>query len=1642
MSIRGETLPGPLGEETTSDEQHYSDDTHEVRESTLRRSERTPKPSIKVQENCETQFWELVNNLNQSIEKIDKHLQTECSVSVKMSMEREVLKASEDLDKAYEQLRYVFPDGVPSAARTASDRCHGGLMSLLDGIRVVDRNPLDFLDKMSIKTSYTTSSKRALLAAKAAALQVELEARQIESQQRLDLARLEAREKARQAEVEIEFERRRREIEEKKLEMELKKTETEMKALEQGSSINIKPAVIKKSSKDFTTQKHEVIYTPAAETAIKDLTKSFSESLNLSRLPAPEPFVFDGEPLNYPAWKAAFSALIDHQGISPREKIHYLRKYLSGEARESVEGLFYFDTKEAYLASLKMLEERYGNPFLVAEGFRNKIENWPRIQANDSKALRKFTDFLRQCLVAIAHIPSLEILNDCRENRKMLTKLPDWMVRTWSRIVTGETAKGSFPSFEKFVTFLTKEADIACNPVVTVENLRQSRSPEKSTRRPARVNVLASEATKPTDVKLCIFCDKPNHNVDSCRAFGGKTPSERREFLMKNGLCFGCLRQGHLSKKCPKRSNCGKCQNKHPTILHGDYEALHPPADQDSSFTRPDRDSRVSSRTKVESVAGRSSMILPVYLSSQGDPNKECLVYALLDTQSDTTFVLEEIGDDTSACPESTRLKLSTMTSTSVIDCHRYTDLQIRGVGCHERFRLPVSYSRSFIPVNKSHIPTPEVAKKWPHLENLSDKIAPLQNCEVALLIGYDCPRALAPMDVVRGTADEPFGLKTELGWTIVGRTMCATDEEHITHRVLTKPIPEEVKVHGRDEVSFVCRTKISEEITLPQIVKILESDFQDKNQETVMSQDDLKFLQIVQSGIHQDEEGFYEMPLPFRDGKPTLPDNKVMVMRRLDHLRKRFKANSTYYEDYRKFMDNVLQHRDAEEVASEEADSTTTTSWYIPHHGVYNPKKPEKIRVVFDCSARYKGACLNDHLLRGPDLINSLIGVLCRFREKPVAVMGDVERMFHQFRVNGEDRDFLRFLWFRNGDMDQEVVAYRMKVHLFGATSSPGCANFGLKKLAADHRDEFSSEVCDFLTNDFYVDDGLKSCATTQEAIKLVEDSRTLCATGNLRLHKFTSNNQEVLRSIPESERAKDQSLDMSLGDSQMERVLGIHWSVIPDQFCFRLKLGERPLTRRGVLSAVASVYDPLGCLAPFVLRGKWILQQMCKEKVGWDDPLSESLRPKWEQWVAELPTLEQLQIPRCLVPEKFGDIVSCELHHFSDASVSGYGQCSYLRLKNQNQDVHCALVMGKARVCPLKVLSIPRLELAAALVSAKISSILRTEMTYANIQDYFWTDSKVVLGYINNDARRFHVYVANRVQQIQNVSEPSQWRYVESANNPADHASRGLHVDELIQSNWLKGPAFLWNPEVQPEDTLLLAEDPEVRRVIINRNQTSDGDHRSICDRLSKFSNWRSAVNAVAVLVRYVRKDGEGGVPLVEEDRQKAVATIIKSVQKEAFGETLGSLGKTTDGRIRSLDPFIDSEGVLRVGGRLSRSTMKYGVKHPIILPNAKSSHVVGLIVMHHPQGVAHQGRGFTINALREHGYWIIGCSRAVSSLIYRCVTCRKLRGSCQTQKMAQLPEDRIEPAPPFTYCGIDCFGPFVVKDGRRELKRYGLL
>ena len=457
--------------------------------------------------------------------------------------------------------------------------------------------------------------------------------------------------------------------------------------------------------------------------------------------------------------------------------------------------------------------------------------------------------------------------------------------------------------------------------------------------------------------------------------------------------------------------------------------------------------------------------------------------------------------------------------------------------------------------------------------------------------------------------------------------------------------------------------------------------------------------------------------------------------------------------------MSSIIAKGFARKVPSHLIPAKTGQVWYIPHHGVYHAKKPNKIRVVFDCSARFGGTSLNDKLLQGPDLTNRLVGVLTRFREEPIAFMGDIDAMFHQVRVPEGQRDFLRFLWWPDGDLTQDLEEYQTNVHLFGAVSSPSCSNFALRKAADDAEEIVGTETADVLRKNFYVDDCLRSEGKEDTAIERIGDVRHACAHGGFNLAKFVSNSKNVLESIPEEVRAPEvRSLELGSDYYPVERALGVQWAIESDMFGFRIVIKDQPLTRRGILSTISSVYDPLGIAAPFLLVGKKILQDLCRTKLGWDDEISEEFRVRWERWRGQLPALERFSMERCLKPNNFGVVVSRQIHSFSDASSTGYGQVSCLRMENERGDVHCAFLKGKARVAPVKTMTIPRLELTAATVSVRVVEMIARELDEPVNSRHFWTDSTTVLKYISNEN------VANRVQTIRDATNPYQWRCVSS--------------------------------------------------------------------------------------------------------------------------------------------------------------------------------------------------------------------------------------------------------------------------------------
>ena len=287
------------------------------------------------------------------------------------------------------------------------------------------------------------------------------------------------------------------------------------------------------------------------------------------------------------------------------------------------------------------------------------------------------------------------------------------------------------------------------------------------------------------------------------------------------------------------------------------------------------------------------------------------------------------------------------------------------------------------------------------------------------------------------------------------------------------------------------------------------------------------------------------------------------------------------------------------------------------------------------------------------------------------------------------------------------------------------------------------------------------------------------------MRLHKFSSNSAVLLNSLPESECAvKSESLDLNLDEFPTERVLGILWDIKSDSFRFKITANKSPQTRREILSITSGIFDPLGWISPFTLRARMILQRLCRDGTDWDDEVQAPMLSLWNEWYRDTRLLSYLSINRCWQHESYERLVSIELHHFADASEDGYGACSYLRTVNSLGQVSVHLVMAKARVTPTASTTIPRLELMAAVVAARLSALLDKELRLNSVHHFFWTDSNIVLGYIRNDSRRFKIFVANRVQEIQDISRASQWRHVPGQHNPADLASRGMKGAEIIDS------------------------------------------------------------------------------------------------------------------------------------------------------------------------------------------------------------------------------------------------------------------
>ena len=615
------------------------------------------------------------------------------------------------------------------------------------------------------------------------------------------------------------------------------------------------------------------------------------------------------------------------------------------------------------------------------------------------------------------------------------------------------------------------------------------------------------------------------------------------------------------------------------------------------------------------------------------------------------------------------------MNGPQTLDIERYDDLTVTGYNNNNCVKI-FAHKRA-IHCDKSNLPSPARAHQYHHLKDVTHLITPLLDIPVGVLIGSNYTEVIHPLETRTSDKGDPYAARTLLGWTMCG---------------------------GRNTMSPSIRKSFIT-TTDRKIISLLERVFIDTQPSTgLVSQDDFKFLRIMDTDTTVDCSGNYMMPLPFK-AQPQLKNNRQQAERRFKGLERKFITDNVYKAEYSKFMEDLIHAGHAEEAPNKPKEGIV---WYIPHFGVRHKKKG-KLRVVFDASASHDGNSLNSLLLSGPDNLNSLLGILLRFRREPIAVTCDIEQMFYNFLVHHKHRDYLRFLW---TDTSGRMKDYRMTKHLFGATSSPGVATYGLRRMADDYR-HISHKAAEFLKNDFYVDDGVTSVATEEEAINLIQNAVKICAQANVRLHKFNCNRKEVLTAIPETERSeKIKSIDILQDQLPNERTLGMDWNLDSDSFYFLTPTSAMESnTKRSVLSKIAQVYDPMGLISPFLLRGKMILQRVTASDLGWDQLLDPEDLKDWNDWLSDLDNLSSLDIKRCVKPTE--DVNTIELHHFSDASSQGYGACSYIRYTTGKGTTSSQLILSKSRVAPLKkVTTIPRLELQGAVTAARMANILRKEL------------------------------------------------------------------------------------------------------------------------------------------------------------------------------------------------------------------------------------------------------------------------------------------------------------------------------------------
>ncbi|GFX91464.1 integrase catalytic domain-containing protein [Trichonephila clavipes] len=1154
---------------------------------------------------------------------------------------------------------------------------------------------------------------------------------------------------------------------------------------------------------------------------------------------------------------------------------------------------------------------------------------------------------------------------------------------------------------------LGRECDVYLSARGKVSNALMSRNPGSGVKTDGRnrlqtvstwrqegnsSNVFVAE-TKPN----CVLCKGNNfHPLSKCYQFKKLSVEDRVEVVKWNNLCFRCFLP-HRLKECRSEKNCF-CLIPHNSLIHFSRDKMRNPTPTSNlnldapTFVPGEIEGSVEANSQSQFVVTgfEKGRLKNVFLSTvrtlvKNKYSQWVEVRCLLDVGTRSCLC-------TRACAEKLQLKMEKINT--VVSCVNDASMVVKN--CvktsvankaktfeSELMLLVVSKITDLIP-NKVIDVDVNVSEFVPLADdkfNIPDRIYMLLGAEIFY-------------ELLKPGKFYCDNLHLVLQNTVFGYVVSGSVDH--THTQVT-----ENRVH--------CGLIVDDDLnkTLKKFWEI-EGVHIEPKVDTEVSLCEDHFVRTHRRNC----EGRYVVSMALNKDQSCLGNSKDIAIRRLNSLWKRLSRDSGYLSLYVEFLKEYEELGHLERVVE---SSEPPTHYYIPHHGVLRPEKlTTKLRIVFNGSSpTTTGISLNDILLKG-EVKEDVFETISRFRRHKFAFTTDIQKMYRQILINPDQQDLQRIIW-KHG-LDEEILTYRLKTVTYGLSNAPFLAIRTLQQLAKDEKSRFPLDS-ETLLCDTYMDDIMSGAPDLETAQQLqLKDALQSCG---MNLHKWSSNSPELNSSLSSDvEHSFSTDIDLTV------KTLGISWKPFEDCFVFKVSVSAKHIyTKREVLSVIAKLYDPLGFIGPVIAKAKVFLQQLWQCKLDWDDVLPNSIANEWREFVTTLKCIEEVKINRFIMADNNVRIV---LQGFADASEAAYGVVVYLQ---------CFLHNGAAKVSILASKS-PQLV-------KKIHSTLRL-----NISDIvLHTDSTIALAWLNTPANHLKTFVANRVAKVQELTEGFQWNHVPSVLNPADLVSRGLRPCDLPNLRlWWHGPQFLEKGKLSSEETSLSPVKECEYSKELKTGSSSDIITSSVCvstdcvssilsTLLRKSNSYMKIVRIFSYVIRFSNNVNKRKLtlsgPLSATDIDQAETKLIRIVQEQVFLAEIKSLQSkgvvSPNSKLRNLNPFIDSDRLLRVGGWLSNSDLPYVNKHPAILPG--NHNLTVQIIVHFHRKNLHTGASSLLHYVREK-FWPLNGRSLCRKVVHECLVCFKSRLLVTSQLMGNLPRDRVVPDYPFNCSGVDFCGPFMIR------------